>query len=265
MHGLACASDRTPDSSTHCSQSQAIASTGAEPPPFDELPGLLKRHDGDGDGKLTFDEFRALIDALAGQNAEDVTDPQPMAATSNGGEPARDESVSTAAAVSEPATLPTPPPATPTGPRTTPMQPNAAPATPAAPSSPDAPAVAAQSAALVERTSPITRSPKAHEPQIGDPTVPSVATVPAVPTPVTAVPSAPAVVAAETAGPSYASNYNDGAAGASNVSAVASADEPPLPEGWEAVTDELGRVYFWNYESDEVCGLCTPTRALAHN
>ena len=44
---------------------QAIASTGTEPPPFDELPELLRAFDADRDGRVNFDEFKALIDSLA--------------------------------------------------------------------------------------------------------------------------------------------------------------------------------------------------------
>lgn len=50
---------------------QALTSAGIEPPPFDELPDLVKRFDEDGDGRVTLKEMKALIDWLSRASSGD--------------------------------------------------------------------------------------------------------------------------------------------------------------------------------------------------
>ena len=117
-----------------------------------------------------------------------------------------------------------------------------------------------------EDATPVGKSPKASPAEYSTPEPPAVADPPS------AAPSAlapPPIVSPETpapAEPDYGSNYSatttataQGSAAplqpppvASPAFAGSESQSKELPEGWEEVEHEDGRIYFWNYNTDEV-------------
>ena len=148
---------------------QAITSVGAEPPPFDELPSLLKEHDADADGRITLDEFKDLILHLTGGGGSSsrtssladvrVEEKEPSPAAPSGATAAHADAQPPATAAAEPpsnayssnyaeAPAPVPPP---TEPQVQPTQSTQPPAQPAQPSQPpSAPSTRRASYAVAE-------------------------------------------------------------------------------------------------------------------
>ena len=212
---------------------QAICATGTEPPPFDELPALLARFDDDSDGRITLGEFKRLIEFLSKPRQPgdvDIVLPPVLPPAA------------------EPATASATPPADATSPKAPPSAEEGASAVAAAPPAP-APDECAYSTNYTAASSPTPASPGASA-------VPK-------PAPLPAAAIAPQSASAGSGTGSPHTNKEGVASPSGKIpppspggaplakSASAPADGP-LPEGWEEVVDELGRVYYWHVESDRV-------------
>ena len=244
--------------------SQAIASTGTEPPPFDELPELLKEYDGDGDGRLTFEEFNSFVDSLAGStrksrsssmraaSLEDVNvgvDGTTAEATPS---PAPVATATTAAAVAPPPKS-EPEPEVALSPKS-PTSPVAAPATVSKPEPPAEPPAAVPAAATCY-SSNYEEEAKAATPSSVAPSALAAAPPTADVVPDIVPDIVPDADAAPTPTPPPAPTSPTSpqkVAMAAMAAAGGLAGGGPLPAGWEAVEDDKGRTYFWNVTTDAV-------------
>ena len=254
---------------------QAISLIGGEPPPFDMMPTLMKRFDGNGDDRLTLDEFMKLVSFIHTHGMESI-DALPVPAVSpTSVVPPAAPTPTPPAAPAPPAAATSPPPVMPDpyyssnyAAATSTAEPAGSSAGAAAESAASPPLAPPPLAPLPLAPPPLTPPTLTPPPLTPPPLTPPALAPPALAPPALAPPALtppplappaltppPLAPPALTPPPLVPPPIVAAAAAAPSSAAAAAAPSLPnkaLPAGWEAVNDSVGRTYYWNSDTDEV-------------